>query len=291
MNLKKLQYFIKAAEYENMTRTAEELYISQPALSRIIHDMEEEIGYSLFDRKGKKIVLNENGRIFYRYARTIISAYKNAQNQLADYNQGRTEGICMWVRVASSLLPDLVKRYREQYPRIKLQIEQQKPDIKEEYSYDVILDAKKDPVFSEQEIFLLKEKILLAIPEKHPLEEKEKIFLEDIMAVSMIGLSKTSSMSKMLETEFLKRDVKPKYSLITNNPHSLRSFVSDGIGIAFVAEKTWAFDKNDTKIQIRPIEDFHLERYIYMKYNERKYLSRETRKFGKFLKTFFDCIK
>ena len=66
MNLLQLKYFQEVAKYQNITRTAEILHVSQPSLSTAIRHLEEELGIELFDRKGKSIVLNENGQNFLR---------------------------------------------------------------------------------------------------------------------------------------------------------------------------------------------------------------------------------
>ena len=63
MTFKKLQFFRKAAEYENISKAAKELFVAQPALSKAIKDWEEELGFPLFDRSGKKIFLNQQKRL------------------------------------------------------------------------------------------------------------------------------------------------------------------------------------------------------------------------------------
>ena len=70
MNLLQLKYFQEVAKYQNITRTAEILHVSQPSLSTAIRHLEEELGIELFDRKGKSTVLNENGQNFLRDIRT-----------------------------------------------------------------------------------------------------------------------------------------------------------------------------------------------------------------------------
>ena len=65
MNLKQFEYFIKIAENKNFTRTAEEMFISQPALSQQIRSLEEEFGFSLFYRTNKLVELTPAGEYFY----------------------------------------------------------------------------------------------------------------------------------------------------------------------------------------------------------------------------------
>ena len=71
MNLQQLEYFRVVATLEHITKAANVLHIAQPALSKIIKTLERELGLQLFDRVGKNIVLNENGKILLKYARQV----------------------------------------------------------------------------------------------------------------------------------------------------------------------------------------------------------------------------
>ena len=71
MTFKQLQFFRKTAELENISRAAKELFVAQPALSKSIKDLEAELKYPLFDRNGKKISLNQNGRILYKHVKLL----------------------------------------------------------------------------------------------------------------------------------------------------------------------------------------------------------------------------
>src|SRR5271167_2639368 len=83
MELRHLRYFVAVAEAENVTRAATKLHVSQPALSRQIHDLEEEIGFPLFERSAKSVRLTDAGRLFLNEARAVIEraelAVKNAR--------------------------------------------------------------------------------------------------------------------------------------------------------------------------------------------------------------------
>ena len=79
MELRHLRYFIAVAEEENVTRAAERLHVSQPPLSRQIHDLEEELGVKLFDRTGKSLQLNAAGKVFLLEARAVLDRAEEAR--------------------------------------------------------------------------------------------------------------------------------------------------------------------------------------------------------------------
>ena len=83
MELLQLWYFREIAHSGHLSRTAEKLHIAQPSLSQMLKRLENELGISLFDRIGKRLVLNENGVIFLKYTDQIFSALNNAKLELA----------------------------------------------------------------------------------------------------------------------------------------------------------------------------------------------------------------
>jgi LysR family transcriptional regulator, benzoate and cis,cis-muconate-responsive activator of ben and cat genes len=87
IELRHLRYFVAVAEEENVSRAALKLHVSQPGVSRQIHDLEDEIGFSLFERNGKSVRLTVAGKIFFGEARDILQrtadAVKKARAGLA----------------------------------------------------------------------------------------------------------------------------------------------------------------------------------------------------------------
>jgi len=78
MELRHLRYFVAVAEEENVSRAASKLHVSQPGISRQIHDLEDEIGFPLFDRRGKSVRLTASGKIFFSEARDILQRSADA---------------------------------------------------------------------------------------------------------------------------------------------------------------------------------------------------------------------
>lgn len=73
---KQLQYFLKCAEFGAFSKAAEELYTTQPNVSKVIKSLEEEIGIELFERQNNGILLNETGELIYQYAKDAMNNVK-----------------------------------------------------------------------------------------------------------------------------------------------------------------------------------------------------------------------
>jgi DNA-binding transcriptional LysR family regulator len=122
MELRHLRYFVAVAEEENVTRAAERLHVSQPALSRQIRDLEDEIGFSLLERSAKSVRLTDAGRTFLTEARGVLQAADNAvKTARAKASGGQGE---LHVGYAPSLtveiLPRALRQFQKDFPRVRV---------------------------------------------------------------------------------------------------------------------------------------------------------------------------
>jgi len=82
MEIRDLQYFCMTAELEHVTKAADKLGVAQPFLTKVIGQLEKEIGVPLFDNVGRKIKLNEYGEVFYFHAKKILTELDNLRNNM-----------------------------------------------------------------------------------------------------------------------------------------------------------------------------------------------------------------
>ena len=87
MNLSKISYFLKAAEYSNFTKAAAECYIAQTTMSKYIAELESELGFSLFQRNHKNVVLTREGRTFYEGVKSIYKDYQDLVSEIQKKNK------------------------------------------------------------------------------------------------------------------------------------------------------------------------------------------------------------
>ena len=115
MDLLQLRYFKKVAELENMTKAAEELIVAQPAISKIIHQLESELECKLFDRVGRNIKLNNNGMLLLAYTNDILD---NVDRIYRSFRDGKNviPPIYFSVPIGSSLIPKILSEFNALYP-------------------------------------------------------------------------------------------------------------------------------------------------------------------------------
>lgn len=120
MDFSRLFNFCVVVDCGSISRAAAVLYCSQPALSKQIRALEEEIGYPLFQRNGKNLKLNENGEILYRFGRQLEADYNRMKAELYRCNFGGNNEVRLGVTnyIASYLLPPVLSAFKKEHPEI-----------------------------------------------------------------------------------------------------------------------------------------------------------------------------
>ena len=113
MTLNQLQYFIVLARTLHYTKSAEQLHISQPSLSYSITELEKELGVPLFDKKNKKIFLNQNGKLFLHYAEKVMSLLEEGVSMVKTLNEVKRPRIRLgyFYSLSSPFIPDLISQF------------------------------------------------------------------------------------------------------------------------------------------------------------------------------------
>ena len=135
MDFKQYQYVLKVAELQNMTKAANEIYVSQPALSHYIAKVEDEIGAVLFNRNTTPISLTTAGERYVETARMILSLNDRLRHDISDINDQKKGRVIVGISHAraSFFLPYVLPQFQCQYPGIEVQTVEVRSDKIEEY--------------------------------------------------------------------------------------------------------------------------------------------------------------
>lgn len=177
MNLKELNYIVTIADDGSISRAAEKLYMAQSSLSQFLQLYEAELGAPLFMRTSRGVRPTASGSVFLNHARQILLQYHRAQSELWDIEElsgGRIElGISTFR--GTYLLPPVLKRFRDRYPRIHVEITEKDSMYLEEMILEGFLDmallALPSPRLHKQLDFLTRDEIYLVTVSEHPVME------------------------------------------------------------------------------------------------------------------------
>ena len=290
MELLHLKYFLTVAKTEHITKAAKELNIVQPALSKTISSLEKEISVSLFDRKGKYIELNENGRFFYERVNQSLSILENSVKELQEKNAVLENEIKLLVLSASPLIPDILSKFKSLHPQITFELSQDLESPSNCRNFDFyIYSAPTNSKLDKNSITLLTEELSVAVPTAHPLAKKSQVSLPDLYLENFITLGQ-GNFKEVVYSVFKNAKFNPNIVFEGNNPFTLKNLISSGQGISIVPSISWNF-KHDPYIKLLKFGDRTYKRNINLSWSETKYKSNHTLLFKDFVIDYFENIR
>lgn len=292
MTFKQLEFFRKTAELENISKAAKELFIAQPALSKTIKDLEKELGYTLFERIGKQIRLNQNGEILYKHVLHMQYDFSHMENELREANDQKSGSIHVSFRVASRLLPEILQSFYKKYPDSNLKVYQINQVTKSLPEFDVIIDSLPgNHLYSHSELLLSQEPVLLALPVSHSLVKNKEIVLADLDKEPCALLNEFSSLGKLIRTELASHLFIPNIIFESDNPYMIRDFLNLNLAYCFVPSMTWKLKEDFPNLVLREVSDFTCFRNLYISYGKSEYVSQSTKDFVRHAKEYFRQLK
>lgn len=286
MDSLQIKYFKVTAETENISKAAKSLYISQSSLSQTIRHLENELGYPLFDRKGRSICLNENGRIFLEFVKKTEQEYEGTLTQMAENNADYHKKVSLQILCASLYLPRIMEYLKENLPGVSFSVSQQNHGSLSSSDADIQIYATSVPTDAENTALLLEENILPAIPKDHPLLSKPEICLSDLTEEKFISLNSSWELEKIITAGCAEKGFTPVTSIQVDNPDVMRRLLCQNLGLAFVPEKTWGTAFANGMLTLCPIRDFYIKRYVYLKWKP-GYLPENVKQCIMLLRNFF----
>jgi DNA-binding transcriptional LysR family regulator len=246
MELRHLRYFVAAAEELNISRAAARLRISQPPLSRQIHDLEQEIGAPLFDRRQKRLKLTAAGAYFLPEARKILSHAARAARLAKAAGAGQAGQITIgFVSPLGGLfLPRIIRSFREKFPLVDIDLREMVPRQQLEALLDHHIDLgflAKTELESMNEFAsepLMEVQLRLALTPGHRLAKLRRVPLAKLQEERFIIFKRSAAPATH---DFILRacrstGLEPNIVKQSDRAQSILDMVAAGVGIAIVPE-------------------------------------------------------
>lgn len=273
MDIHSLLYFKKVAELQHITRAARELHVAQPSLSRTIAGLEAELGVRLFERVGKNIQLNGYGEIVLRHTNNIVREMTDIEDELTEARGRGSRTVTISLYAASKLLPRLVMDFKREYPLIRLRIVQDGlGTAMQQGESDLSIFSSSQPCTAENEVTLIEEEILLALPEANPLSQQSSVDLRDVASEEFICLQRGKSLRTITDMYCKLAGFEPTVILESDSPETVRELIRAGIGMSFIPHVTWSGMETEN-IALLPISFPQCKRYINLSWRKNGYLS------------------
>ncbi|MDO5408924.1 MAG: LysR family transcriptional regulator [Lachnospiraceae bacterium] len=215
MNSDKILQFKMIAQYENITRASEALFISAPALSKTLSKIEAELGCHLFERKGKRLLINENGRKLLEFANQMEGLLKQIDRAFAS-----AEDRELFVYSICNFFSFIMENYfRESVRSIHYELVQNHsiPDLFFHKDADVVVSddffMKSKESDQVMKMPVLNEQLLLSVPAENPLAQKRSINIKELNGMSIMRTSDIKGVNDWVEKILELNHVKVRWAL------------------------------------------------------------------------------
>lgn len=251
MGFQEFEYIIAIAKHKNLTKAAQELFVSQPTLTKHLQKLEQQMGGKIFDRNGNAFSLTYLGRRYLDYARQVISLNQTWEKELSDIKNSKTGelNIAFPLMRSSCIVPQVIDQFYQRYPDIKLNFLEEANAIQER----LLLDDKIDfAVFNETSLHpklefetLAEEEILLLIPQNHPLINQavpSKAHTHLWMDLNLVKNEPfilhfpEQTTGKIALELFKQHNIRPHVKIHTRSTETAVKLCSRGHGLCFVPE-------------------------------------------------------
>lgn len=296
MELRDLRYFCTVAEFEHVTKAAQHLNIAQPYLSRVIHQLEEEVGGPLFEKNTRYIRLNSEGRAYYKHAKKILSEVDSLYSEMNYLFEKENQTITL-IANTESFSTKIILEFNKLDPDYSISVLQVKTrDIIQMLLNGEAQFALSSPplptgtyssIIDTIEIFHATGCVLL--PPNHPLLEKASVNIEDIRHEKLITMPKGSGMRNRLQPIFDNYNYHPKIVCESDNLNVITQAVQNGIGLAFITDVIIS-EYPELRENVRKLDLPDVIGYYGLSYNKNNISNENEAHFRKFIVNFFKSL-
>lgn len=287
MELRHLRYFEAVARHSHVTRAAEELHIAQPALSKQVCQLEQELGVALFDRVGRNVRLTEAGEALLPHVRAVLAQIETARTEMAErigLRRGRAR-VGTPPSVGTQLLPQSLVAFNKCYPGIEFRLHeagiQTLLELLETGMLDMAISTLpvNDPALTVVPLFT--EELIVAVGPDHPLNKRTSVPLSELREESWVLLPENYELRETTLAACRKSGFSPQVVVDGGEIDTLLRLVSAGVGIALVP--SLAIVKGCCKMGLLRISDQQLQRSLGLVWRSDRVASPAARAMREFL--------
>jgi DNA-binding transcriptional LysR family regulator len=283
MELHQLSYFKTVARLQHVSKAAEILAVSQPALSRAIAKLEEELGVPLFERRGKNIFLNRYGEYFLTYVERALQELTAGRQVLLDLQDPDRGSIALAFlhSLGTHFVPDLLGKFRGKYPDIQFKLFQNTTllllDQLEAGEVDLCLSSPSITRTGIEWVPLYTEQLYIIVPKGHRLAGRDQIPLREIAEEPLISFKRDYGLRNLADKYFEAASIKPRITFEGEEISTVAGLVEANLGVALIPQVA------GYNISFIAVSEPTCERTIGLAWMKGRYMSPVSKKFRDFV--------
>ena len=269
----RLKVFYTVALRLNFTKAATELYISQPAVSKHIQELEETYKTKLFERNGSKIALTPAGEILLKHTKNIFEIYREIDFDMSSFINER-QGLLRLgasTTISQYIISPVLARFHQKQQDIKVNLLNGNTEqienalINKEIEIGIVEGQSKNQ--SIKYIPFLKDELVLVCNTKNPLVKQNEISLEDLKAMKFITRERGSGTLEVIEYALKQVDVKIadlQIEMQLGSTESIKSYLLNSDCFAFMSIHAVDKELKNNELIVLDVENLSIERHFYI---------------------------
>ena len=293
MNINLFKTYLRVVETQNLSRTADEFGISQPAVTKQIQSLEDIYGVLLLERSGRKLKPTEAGEALYQCAREVIKAVEKTERTMEEMAESRKGSLYLGASTIPGqyILPYLIKIYKDKYTSVSI-------------SMDIADTEKIFNKVAERELDLgivggwmnnrkvdgykwLEDELVVIVPENHKLARSQELKITNLINERWIFREKGSGTRRAVEELMLTHDIRKddlNIFMEAGSTEAVLAMVESGMGISIVSR--WAIKRIEhRKMKAIKLDELDSKRYLYIIYPRQKVRRKTVNNFLEYLKS------
>lgn len=268
----RLQVFQAVAKRLNFTKAAEELFITQPAVTKYIHELEHQFKVKLFDRNGSRIKLTKAGETLLQHTELLFGVYRNLEFEMSNLihqHNGKLK-IGASTTVAQYVLPPVLAEFHKKFPDIKIDLIANNTEVIEtvlknkQIDLGIIEGLSKKASIKYTEF--IKDEIVLVASTQNTFAKKKHIPTKDLLSIPLLmrepGSGTLEVIAHSLKAFNIKlRDLKIEMQLA--GTESIKAYLAHSNCMAFLSRHSIINEIQRNELQIIPVKDLKIERFFY----------------------------
>ena len=260
ITFRQLRVFTEVAKYQSMTKAAESLHLSSPAVSMQIKEVEAQVGLSLFDRQGRTLSLSTAGEYFLVHARRLLAGLKEADDAMARFKrleQGLlTIGI---VSTAQYFVPRLLARFHEEHPGVEVRLRvvgnrEQLVALMEAGEVDLSVMGRPPKEIATRSESFAAHPLVFVCPPQHPLLAMGQPPINALQDFAFIVREQGSGTRAAMTAFFAEHRFSPHISMEMSSNETIKQAVMAGMGLSFLSLHTISLELRSGLIQLLDVE-------------------------------------
>lgn len=291
MNIATLQMFCLVVDVGSISQAAKLSYVSQPAVTKQIHQLETTYNTLLFDRKDGRLTLTENGKILYPFAKSIVEDFKRSKDAIEVNNKNYHESLKVGasLTIGEYLLPGFLGRFNKKNPNINISLlVENTPRVLEALSNGIIDLALVEGIITDKNLqveSIAEDELILIHSPDHAWKDRESISLQELANEKMLWREPTSGTRLIIENFLREYDILDNIEsyMDLGSTQAIKSAVEANLGVSIVSSLTVKRELELGLLCETKIKDVAFKRNLWLVTRKQRFSKNSVRAFVQFI--------